>query len=33
MSDLILYLGNRNYSSWSFRPWIALTAAGIAFTA
>jgi glutathione S-transferase len=32
MSDLILYLGNKNYSSWSFRPWIALEAAGIAFT-
>ena len=31
MSDLILYLGNKNYSSWSLRPWIALTAAGIAF--
>ena len=32
MSDLILYLGNRNYSSWSFRPWIALEAAGVPFT-
>ncbi len=32
MSDLILYLGNKNYSSWSFRPWIAMEAAGIAFT-
>ena len=32
MSDLILYVGNKNYSSWSFRPWIALEAAGIPFT-
>ena len=32
MSDLILYLGNKNYSSWSFRPWIALEAAGVPFT-
>ena len=26
-----LYIGNRNYSSWSFRPWIAMRVAGIAF--
>lgn len=26
-----LYIGNKNYSSWSFRPWIALTAADIPF--
>lgn len=26
-----LYIGNKNYSSWSFRPWIGLTVAGIAF--
>ncbi len=32
MSDLILYVGNKNYSSWSFRPWIALEAAGVPFT-
>lgn len=32
MSDLTLYLGNKNYSSWSFRPWIALEAAGVPFT-
>lgn len=32
MSDLVLYIGNRNYSSWSFRPWIALEAAGVPFT-
>ena len=31
MSDLTLYIANKNYSSWSFRPWIALTAAGIPF--
>ena len=31
MSDLILYLGNKNYSSWSFRPWIAMEAAGVPF--
>jgi glutathione S-transferase len=32
VSDLVLYVGNKNYSSWSFRPWVALEAAGIAFT-
>lgn len=31
MADLTLYIGNKNYSSWSMRPWLALTAAGIAF--
>jgi len=31
MDKLTLYIGNKNYSSWSFRPWIAMTAAGIAF--
>jgi len=31
MDDLILYIANKNYSSWSFRPWIAMTAAGIPF--
>lgn len=25
----ILYVGNRNYSSWSLRPWLVLTWAGI----
>ncbi len=30
-SDLVLYIGNKNYSSWSFRPWIAMEAAGIPF--
>jgi len=27
-----LYMGNRNYSSWSLRPWLALSWAEIAFT-
>ena len=26
-----LVIGNRNYSSWSFRPWIAMKVAGMAF--
>ena len=26
-----LVIGNKNYSSWSFRPWIAMTALGISF--
>jgi glutathione S-transferase len=29
--DLHLVIGNKNYSSWSFRPWLAMKAAGIAF--
>ena len=28
---LALTLGNKNYSSWSMRPWIAMKVAGIAF--
>jgi glutathione S-transferase len=28
---LTLYIGNKNYSSWSMRPWILLTQAGIPF--
>jgi glutathione S-transferase len=28
---LTLVIGNKNYSSWSFRPWIAMKAAGILF--
>ncbi len=28
---LHLVIGNKNYSSWSFRPWLALKGAGIAF--
>ena len=33
MSDAIpiLYLGNKNYSSWSLRPWLCLRWAGIEF--
>jgi glutathione S-transferase len=27
-----LYIGNKNYSSWSLRPWLLLRQAGIAFT-
>ena len=29
--SLTLVIGNKNYSSWSMRPWVALTGAGIAF--
>jgi glutathione S-transferase len=28
---LKLYIGNKNYSSWSMRPWVMLRQAGIAF--
>jgi len=28
---LKLYVGNKNYSSWSMRPWVAMTQADIAF--
>ena len=28
---LTLVIGNKNYSSWSFRPWIAMKVAGIEF--
>ncbi|HEX6637933.1 MAG TPA: glutathione S-transferase family protein [Steroidobacteraceae bacterium] len=31
MSDLLLTIGNKNYSSWSLRPWILLKHLGIAF--
>ena len=31
MSLLTLVMGNKNYSSWSLRPWMALTMAGIPF--
>lgn len=31
MDRLTLYIGNKNYSSWSFRPWIALEGCGVAF--
>ncbi|MGZ5893372.1 MAG: glutathione S-transferase, partial [Caldimonas sp.] len=26
-----LYIGNKNYSSWSLRPWLLMKQAGIAF--
>jgi len=29
---LTLIIGNKNYSSWSMRPWIAMKVAGIPFT-
>lgn len=29
---LTLYIGNKNYSSWSMRPWVVLRQAGIEFT-
>jgi glutathione S-transferase len=31
MTRLKLYVGNKNYSSWSMRPWLALKAAGVDF--
>lgn len=31
MSDLHLIIGNKNYSSWSMRPWLAMTACGLSF--
>ncbi len=31
MSKLHLVIANKNYSSWSLRPWMALTMAGIPF--
>ncbi len=31
MSNLTLVIGNRNYSSWSLRAWLALTQAGLEF--
>ena len=32
MSDYTLIIGNKNYSSWSLRPWIWMKQAGIAFS-
>ena len=29
---LELHIGNKNYSSWSMRPWVLLRQAGIPFT-
>jgi glutathione S-transferase len=31
MSDFTLVIGNKNYSSWSLRPWLVLKQAAIAF--
>ena len=31
MDKLNLLIGNKNYSSWSLRPWLAMTMAGIDF--
>lgn len=31
MADLTLYIANKNYSSWSLRPWLLLKQAGIDF--
>jgi len=31
MNDLHLIIGNKNYSSWSMRPWLAMTAGGLSF--
>jgi glutathione S-transferase len=32
MDRLHLILGNKNYSSWSLRPWLCLTVGGVPFT-
>jgi glutathione S-transferase len=32
MADLKIYLGNKNYSSWSLRGWLALKATGAPFS-
>ncbi|GGF08603.1 glutathione S-transferase [Aliidongia dinghuensis] len=31
MADFTIYIGNKNYSSWSLRPWLALKASGLDF--
>ncbi|MBV9860618.1 MAG: glutathione S-transferase family protein [Alphaproteobacteria bacterium] len=31
MAELTIYLGNKNYSSWSLRAWLAMKQAGLAF--
>lgn len=31
MSEFTLVIGNKNYSSWSLRPWLAMKQAGIPF--
>ena len=32
MSELLLTIGNKNYSSWSLRPWILMKQLGLSFT-
>ncbi len=31
MAKFTLILGNKNYSSWALRPWLALRQTGVAF--
>lgn len=31
MTEMTLYIGNKNYSSWSLRPWLAMKQAGLSF--
>ena len=31
MSQPVLYIGNKNYSSWSLRPWLLLRHFGVDF--
>ena len=31
MADLTIYLGNKNYSSWSLRAWLVLKRTTVAF--
>jgi glutathione S-transferase len=31
LADLVIVIGNKNYSSWSLRPWLALKATGAPF--
>ena len=31
MSDMTLYIANKNYSSWSLRAWLAMKVKGIPF--
>ncbi|MDF1608145.1 glutathione S-transferase family protein [Hoeflea sp. YIM 152468] len=31
MADPVLYIGNKNYSSWSFRPWFGMRVTNISF--
>jgi len=32
MNEITLYIGSKNYSSWSLRPWLSLKATGAAFS-